>query len=140
MARTRNLKKTVAKIPFGVEERIVEVSLKHPDYDACRLVPLLEQGGTQVSASVVHAILKRNDLHTKSKRTAKLEAQHSAETSPEQSDSTLPRAEQQDHAPADTAETKYRTRISPSIKALKKTNPRSPWSLSVPNLLLLGII
>jgi general secretion pathway protein C len=140
MAIKQKKKKIAAQITDSLEQRIVEVSLQNPDFGSRRLVALLEQEGITVTTSAVHAILKRNDLHTKYKRLSKLEARRSEETPPEPTDSTSSTTEQQDHVPAHTLATKSKVSIPQSFKALKRTNPRPPWSLNFPNLLLLGIV
>lgn len=133
-------KQTSSEITSGVEERIVEVSLKHPDYGARRLVALLEEEGFLLMASTVYTILKRYNLQNRILRLSKLEEQCSAGTDPAPASATPPTAEKQDHLPAHGTERTPQPRISPAIKAPKKSNPRPPWSLSVPNLILLGII
>jgi type II secretion system protein C len=140
MSRGEKAKQTATRTLPGVEALVVEVSLEHPDYSARRLVPLLKQEGIQVSASAADAIPKPNNLHTKSMRLSKLEVQRSEETLTEPVSTKPPKAAEQNQPPAHTPETKPQPRISPSIIALKKSNPRRPWALSVPNILLLGII
>jgi len=81
MSKSQKSPKNSAKISRNVEERIVEVSLQHPDYGARRLLPLLKKEKLSVSASTVYNILKRNGLQTREKRLAKLEEQ-SAESAP----------------------------------------------------------
>ena len=63
------------KIPYEVEDRIVEISLQNPECGARRLMPLLQQEEIGVSASAVYRILKRNNLENRQKRLQKLEAQ-----------------------------------------------------------------
>jgi general secretion pathway protein C len=133
-------KRAANKIPFRVEKRIVELSLQHPDHSGRRLVPLLEQEGIQVTASAVHAILKRNYLLTKSKRLAMLDSLRSAKTSSEPASTAPSEAGQQDHVSAHSTVAHSEISSPKPIKTLKKSNPRPPWALSVPNLILLGII
>ena len=75
MARKQKSKRTATKITDTVEARIVDLSLKHPDCGASRLVPLLEQEGIVLNASDVYAILKRNNLQNRTLRLSKLEEQ-----------------------------------------------------------------
>ena len=70
------------KIPYEVEDRIVEISLQNPECGARRLMPLLQQEEIVVSASAVYRILKRNDLENQQKRLLKLEARQTPEAPP----------------------------------------------------------
>jgi len=81
MSKSQKSPKNSAKISRNVEERIVEISLQHPDYGARRLLPLLKKEKLTVSASTVYNILKRNGFQTREKRLVKLEEQ-SAESAP----------------------------------------------------------
>jgi type II secretion system protein C len=61
-------KKSSAKTPHKIAERIVELSLKYPEHGARRLVAELQKKKIVVSASTVYAILKRRGLQTRDKR------------------------------------------------------------------------
>ena len=65
-------KKPSAKIQNKIAERIVELSLKYPEYGARRLVAELEKKRIVVSASTVYTILKRRGLQTRDKRLAQV--------------------------------------------------------------------
>ena len=75
MAKTRAPKKTASKIPAAVENKILEVSLQHPDYGARRLVQLLAKEDISIAESPGYRILKRNGMETRAKRTAIAEIQ-----------------------------------------------------------------
>jgi type II secretion system protein C len=140
MVRKEKSKKTATKIPHEVEARIVEVSLQNPDYGERRLVPLLEQEGITVTNSAVYTILKRNNLHNRSLRLSKLEKQRVAEIVPEPATTIEPPAEEPAPVPAHTGGMRPESRVSPAIKVPKKSKVRRPYSLTVPNLLLLGLV
>ena len=74
--------KPTAKIAPEIHERIVEVSLQHPDFGAKRLLPLLKKDKISISASSVYGILKRNGLQSRERRLAVIEARRSAEAAP----------------------------------------------------------
>ena len=76
-------KKFPDKIPPGVEDRIVEISLQNPDLGARRLMRLLQQEDVFVSASAIYSILKRNGIENRQKRLLKLKEQQITETPPE---------------------------------------------------------
>ena len=140
MAKKQKSKKIATQIADTVEQRIVQVSLENPDFGGGRLVPLLEQEGITVTASTVYSILKRNNLQNRTLRLSRLEAQRAAEIVPKPPDSTEPPADEPAPVPALTGETPLESVVSPTIKAPSKPNGRHPWSLTVPNLLLLGLI
>ena len=71
MASKRKSKKSVSKIPPKTAERIVAISLQHPELGARRLAPLLQKQGIFASSSVAYRILKRRGLQTREKRLAK---------------------------------------------------------------------
>jgi general secretion pathway protein C len=75
-------KKFPEKIPREAEDRIVEISLQHPDYGARRLGPLLHQEEILISASAVYRILKRNNLENRQKRLLKLEELKAPKSTP----------------------------------------------------------
>ena len=70
------------KIPYEVEDRIVEISLQNPECGARRLMPLLQQEEIAVSASAVYRILKRNNLENRQKRLLKLKERQALEIPP----------------------------------------------------------
>jgi type II secretion system protein C len=127
------------KITERVEGRIVELSLEHPNYAARHLVPLLKQEGITVTTSGVYEILKRNDLHTRSKRLRKLEDQRSDKTHPEPDSTTPPPGEQQDHLSAYTADKTPQPCVPRAIEVVKRIKARRPWYLTIPSLFLLAI-
>jgi general secretion pathway protein C len=71
------------KIPPGVEDRVVALSLQNPGFGARRLMPLLQQEEIFVSASAVYTVLKRNDIENRQKRLLMLEARQAPEAPPE---------------------------------------------------------
>jgi general secretion pathway protein C len=73
MASTRKSKKSASKIPPKTAERIVAVSLKHPELGARRLVPLLKKERISVSTAAIQRILRRQGLQSCEKRLAKIE-------------------------------------------------------------------
>jgi type II secretion system protein C len=75
MSKASKNKRVATKISGPVEERIVEISLQHPDYGARRLVALLKKETIIVSASAVYNILKRHSLQTREKRLAEIKEQ-----------------------------------------------------------------
>ena len=75
MAKASKKKSAATKILGPVEDRIVEISLQHPDYGSRRLLPLLKQEKISVSPTTVYNILKRNGLQTREKRLAKIKEQ-----------------------------------------------------------------
>ncbi len=82
MSRKQTQKKIVSKIPGRVEARIVELSLQNPEFGARRLSPLLKKKKISVSSSQIYTILKRHDLQTRAKRTAKLAEQSRKKPAP----------------------------------------------------------
>ena len=75
MAKPKIKKRILSRITPGIEARIVELSLQHPEFGAKRLIPALNSEGINVSASTVYNVLKRNSLQTCEKRLAKLAEQ-----------------------------------------------------------------
>jgi type II secretion system protein C len=75
MASKRKSKKSVSKIPPKTAERVVAISLQHPELGAVRLVPLLKKQRISVSAAIVQSILRREGLQNREKRLAKLKKQ-----------------------------------------------------------------
>ena len=63
-------------MPGNVEERILAISRKHPEYGARRILTLLKQEEIFVSASTIYRVLKRNGLGTRAKRIAKFGKEH----------------------------------------------------------------
>ena len=74
-------KKVVPKITDEAAERIVALSLQHPDYGAQRLVPLLEADGIATSSSAGYQILRQHGLQNRSLRRLKIREQQAAEAS-----------------------------------------------------------
>jgi type II secretion system protein C len=75
MASKRTSKKSISKIPPKTAERIVAVSLQHPELGARRLALLLKKKRISVSAAAIQSILRREDLQNREKRLAKLKKQ-----------------------------------------------------------------
>jgi general secretion pathway protein C len=73
MASKRKSKKSVSKIPPKTVERIVAISLQHPEMGARRLVPLLKKERISLSAAAVQSVLRREGLQNREKRLAKIE-------------------------------------------------------------------
>jgi len=67
-----NSKKPSARKPTDFEQCVVEFSLKHPDFGAKRLVPLLKKEKINTSATTAYRILRRHGLQNREKRLAKL--------------------------------------------------------------------
>jgi general secretion pathway protein C len=138
MAKKQRSNKIVSKVPYWVEAFVVKLSLQNPDYGASRLVPLLENEGITVTTSAVYNMLKRNNLQNRSLRLAKLDEQGTAEVVPESANNMEPPSEDPD--PAQKREQTPESRVTLRIKAPSKPSVRRPWSLTVPNLLLLAIV
>ena len=136
MAKKQKSNKIANKIPHWVEAFVVELSLKQPDYDARRLLPLLEQEGITLTNSAVYTILKRNNLQNRPLRLAKLEVKRATETAPAPADNSEPPAP----VPVMTAENTPERPVPLAIKPPPKTRVRRPWSLSPANILLLGLV
>jgi len=62
----------MSKIPPKTAERIVAVSLQHPELGARRLVPVLKKKRLTVSAATVQSILRREGLQNREKRLAQI--------------------------------------------------------------------
>jgi type II secretion system protein C len=75
MTKPKIKKKTATRITPGIEARIVDLSLKNPEFGAKRLLRLLNPEDIGVSVSMVYNILKRNGLQNRDKRFAAIEAQ-----------------------------------------------------------------
>jgi general secretion pathway protein C len=75
MASKRTSKKSISKIPPKTAERIVAVSLQHPELGARRLVPLLKKKRISVSAAAIQRILRRQGLQSREKRLAQIKKQ-----------------------------------------------------------------
>jgi type II secretion system protein C len=73
MASKRRLKKAISKVSSKTAERIVAISLQHPELGARRLVPLLNRKRISVSAAVIRNILRREGLENRQKRRAQLD-------------------------------------------------------------------
>ena len=74
MASKRTSKKSLSKISPRTAERIVAISLQHPELGARRLVPLLKKQRISVSFTTVQSILRRKGLQNREKRLAKLKS------------------------------------------------------------------
>jgi type II secretion system protein C len=72
MASKRKPQKSISKIPPKTVERIVAISLQHPELGARRLVPLLKNKRISVSESTIQSILRREGLHNREHRLAKI--------------------------------------------------------------------
>ncbi|MBW2434823.1 MAG: hypothetical protein JRF36_14545 [Deltaproteobacteria bacterium] len=72
MASKRKSKKSVSKIPPKTAERIVAISLQHPELGARRLVPLLKKKRISVSAAAIQSVLRREGLQNREKRLAQI--------------------------------------------------------------------
>jgi type II secretion system protein C len=72
MASKRKSKKSILKIPPKTAERIVAISLQHPELGARRLVPLLKKERISVSATTIQNILRRQGLQSREKRLSKI--------------------------------------------------------------------
>ena len=75
MASKRTSKKSISKIPPKTAERIVAISLQHPELGARRLVPLLKRKRISVSAAAIQSVLRREGLQSREKRLAKIKKQ-----------------------------------------------------------------
>ncbi len=75
MASKRTSKKFISKILPKTAERIVAISLQHPELGARRLVPLLKKKRISVSAATIQSILRREGLQSREKRLAKIKKQ-----------------------------------------------------------------
>jgi len=75
MASKRTSKRFISKIPPKTAERIVAISLQHPELGALRLVPLLNKKRISVSATTIQRILRRQGLQNREKRLAKIKKQ-----------------------------------------------------------------
>ena len=75
MASKRSSKKKSSDISDKTAERIVAISLQHPELGARRLVPLLKKKRISVSATTIQSILRREGLQSREERLAKLKKQ-----------------------------------------------------------------
>jgi general secretion pathway protein C len=126
--------KSFTRIPLEVKERIVEVSLQHPDHGARRLVPLLKQQGIQVSVSSVYTILRRRGLQTHEKRFLALLSQDAVEI-PSAPAIVIP-TPVKETAAEDIEEKVPPPRVSLAPKAAVKRRMKRPWFLTFVNILL----
>jgi type II secretion system protein C len=78
MASKRRSKKSISKIPPETAERVVAISLQHPELGARRLVPLLKKEKIRIPASTVYSVLKRHGLQSRPLRVAKLKERSKA--------------------------------------------------------------
>ena len=78
MGRKKNRKKVTLRIANKIERRIVDLSLRHPDFGAKRLLPILNKENIDVSTSTVYRILKRHGQQNRFVRISKIEAQQQA--------------------------------------------------------------
>ena len=75
-------KKFATDISLTVEKRVVDISLQNPDFGAKRLLPLLNEGGIEVSTSKIYNILKRRGIQTRKLRLAKIDELRATEGDP----------------------------------------------------------
>jgi type II secretion system protein C len=132
VAETQKAKKTASEISNLAEKRIVKVSLQNPDFDASRLVPLLEKDGIAITASAVYTILKRNNLQNRALRLSKLAENCTAKITALPAD-----AEQEPSLKGEVARAPRAYRV---IKSSPETRVRRTWSLNLANILLLGLV
>ncbi len=93
MNQKKTSNKLATQISAKAEKRIVDVSLRHPDFGAHRLVRLLKKQRLDISASRVYGILKRHKLQTRALRQAKLKKQaKKPKLSPKKSPVKIPAA------------------------------------------------
>lgn len=145
-------RKPAVQITDEVAESIVQIALQHPEYGARRLLPLLEKEEILASASAVYTILKRNGIQTRDKRFARIQAQHtvegltpsevelsslrSVERPPQPAAAISAPAEQPEQVPEAIEEKAPPIRVLPRSKAPKKIKTRSPWFLTMLNIVL----
>ena len=72
MASKRRSKKAISKVSSKTAERIVAISLQHPELGARRLIPLLNKKRISVSAATIRNILRREGLENREKRLAQI--------------------------------------------------------------------
>jgi general secretion pathway protein C len=117
------------RISQPVKDRVVEVSLQHPDYGARRLVPLLKREEILVSASSVYNILRGRGLQTRSLRLAKLaERQDALKPAPIRIPAGILKK---------AAVIPVSPRSSVQAKAYRKPAAKRPWYFHILNVLLL---
>ena len=80
MGQEKTNKKATLKIANNIESRIVDLSLRHPDFGAKRLLPILNKENIDVSTSTIYRILKRHGQQNRSMRISKIEARRLAES------------------------------------------------------------
>jgi type II secretion system protein C len=143
------------KITKDIAERIVEVSLQHPEFGSRRLTALIAQEGILVSASSVYMVLKRHGLNTRFLRLSKIEALPQSTDFPEADETPAPYAVLQGvpHEEAknrilppevtktqavleDTEEAVISRQAAPISRKHGKPKARSPWFLTLLNILL----
>jgi general secretion pathway protein C len=130
-------------ITGSVEERIVKVSLQHPDYGTRLLAALLAEEGISLTSSAVYTVLKHHGLQTRSLRLTKIEAQHLAETLPQvvepQPPHTVPiptPVRELKLVPRDVIERAPVPPVTTVSRKLQITKVRSPWILTLLNVFL----
>jgi type II secretion system protein C len=131
-----------------VAEHIVQISLQNPNFGAQRLLPLLEKDKIRMTASAVYRLLKRNGLENRDKRLAAFEARQAVETTPPKDIRTfppkpiaVPLAVAKPNPPQKIIKEKVSApRPLLSIKAHEKTKFRTPWFLTLSNVLLLALL
>lgn len=124
--------KIPAKISLPIEERIVEISMQHPDYGAKRLLPLLKDEEIIVAASTVYTILKRHGLQNRSRRLAPID-----EMRPVEIPQTIEAPVQE---PEYTVALPVPLKDLPPPEALRKPSRRSLWVFAFLNLLLIALV
>jgi general secretion pathway protein C len=68
MASKRKSKKSTSRIPPKTAERVVAISLQHPELGARRLAPLLKKKRISISVAAIQNILRREGLQNREKR------------------------------------------------------------------------
>jgi general secretion pathway protein C len=149
-------RKPAVQITDEVAERIVQIALQNPEYGARRLVPLLEKEEILVSASAVYNVIRRNGIQTRDKRVARIQAQQTieelpppeVETSslraverpPQPADAIPAPAKQPGQVPDVIEEKAPPLRVLPISRTPKKIKTRSPWFLTLLNIVLLLLL
>jgi general secretion pathway protein C len=72
MASKRKSKKSTSRIPLKTAERVVAISLQHPQLGARRLVPLLKKKRISISVVAIQNILRREGLQNRERRLAQI--------------------------------------------------------------------
>ena len=131
-----------------IEGRIVEVSLRNPDYGARRLVGLLGGEGITISSSALYTLLKHHGLQNRSLRLERLEEQRQAEAPAPAVEAPAPYAvpmpepaEEPEGTPAEVAvEISQPSAAAPLPQAAVTSTHRARWFFYLANLLLLALV